>query len=294
MLSRIVRFDLTAQAFEQARTGPIFIVFILMFPAVFMRALRWFYILRRKSVDVTIGSMFRVTFIGMALNLFLPASGGDIAKSYYGWQSEGHKEAMLASAVADKVIALFSLCLLGIICGLLIGEYLVVWITAAITVPLVLLLFVHWPFPWRVLSRLVKKVLKKDLDAEKLSSTFRMDWITMLGCVGISLIGWLFTNLMYYFAAIAFNPGADVLYVFTVAPLINVMRIIPITISGLGTADALIIYLFANMGLARAEALAASMVINIFLIALPGVIGTFFILFNRKKRRPSAGTVSEQ
>lgn len=283
-LSRFIQFDVLVDVFKNARVGALVIVFILMFPAVLVRAWRWYYILRRKNIDVPMSTMSRVTFIGMALNLFIPGGGGDIARSYYGWQSHGHKEAMLATSVSDKAVALFTLCLLGIICGLAIGTYQIVWITSLLTIPLGLLLFIPWRLPWNILSKLVKRIIKKDLDVDKLLATFQMDATTMLGCVAISLIGWAFTNLMYYYACIAFNPAADALYVFATAPLINIVRAIPISISGLGSADALIIYLFADMGMAKSEALAASIIINIFLIALPGLIGAVYILLHKNRQ----------
>jgi uncharacterized membrane protein YbhN (UPF0104 family) len=89
---------------------------------------------------------------------------------------------------------------------------------------------------------------------------------------------------MYFYACIAFSPNVNAWYVFATAPLINIVRAIPITISGLGSADALIIYLFADMGMAQSEALAASLIINIFLIALPGLIGAVLILIHKNKQ----------
>ena len=82
-------WDACARASFPALVG----VVLLMPPAVFTRAWRWRFILGRKNVDVPIITMYRVTFIGMALNLFLPAGLGDVARSYYGWQAQGNKEA---------------------------------------------------------------------------------------------------------------------------------------------------------------------------------------------------------
>lgn len=283
-LSRIIQFDVMVETFQHAKLSAVVIVFIIMFPAVLVRAWRWYYILKRNNIIVPVGVMCRVTFIGMALNLFIPGGGGDIARSYYGWQSHGHKEAMLATSVSDKAVALFTLCLLGIICGLAIGTYQIVWITSILTIPLGLLLFIPWRLPWNILAKLFKRIVKKDLDVDKLLATFRMDAGTLFGCVIISLIGWGFTNLMYYFACIAFSPAANIWYVFATAPLINIVRAIPLTISGLGSADALIIYLFADMGMAQSEALAASIIVNIFLIALPGLIGVVLMFLHKNQQ----------
>ena len=285
VLVRIVQFEAILESFRQAVLAPLVIVFLTMFPTVFVRAWRWQFILKKKGVVVPVNIMYRVTFIGMALNLFLPAGVGDVARSYYGWQSQGHKEVMLASAIADKAVALFTLCILGIVCGLKIGAYQIVWMTMALIVPLGLLLFVPWRLPWNLMSKLFTLIFKKNLNIDNLLSTFRMDFGTLLGCFVISLIGWGFTNTMYYYACRAFSANADAWYIFSVAPLINLIRVIPITISGLGTADALIVYLFSSMNVNKSEAMAASMIINLFLIALPGFIGVVLIFFNRKTKQ---------
>ena len=93
------------------------IIAIVMVPAVLARAWRWYYILTRGGVRVSLLPITRATFVGMALNLFLPASAGDLVRSYYGWQRYGHKEAMLASTISDKVVALLSLFILGSLGG---------------------------------------------------------------------------------------------------------------------------------------------------------------------------------
>jgi uncharacterized protein (TIRG00374 family) len=287
VLTRIVHLDEIKEALGRAVLAPFFAVFILIAPAVFIRAWRWHFILSRKKVKVSLGAIYRVTFIGMALNLFLPGGAGDVARSYYGWQSQGYKEAMLASAVADKAVALFALCLLGVICGFSIKAYEVSWITLLFALPLGLILFVPWRHPWKLTATVFRRVLKKELDVDKLLNTFRMDSWTMFVSVLASLLGWVVTNSMYYLAALTFSPNSDIWYIFATAPLINLMRIVPITVSGLGSADALIVFLFDAMRVSKSEAMAASMTINLALIAIPGLVGAILLLSHRNRQVPS-------
>ena len=115
-LLRIVPVATLVDTLKGARVAPLLIVFALVVPAVLTRAWRWYLILRARGLAASLATVTKATLIGMALNLFLPASSGDIARSYYGWKRHGNKEAMLATALSDKVVALLTLCALGV-CG---------------------------------------------------------------------------------------------------------------------------------------------------------------------------------
>ncbi len=279
----IVKPAETIKTWRQAEPIALFVVFALMPFAVLSRAWRWWYILRQKHIMIPLMTMWRVTFIGMALNLILPGSMGDVARSYYGWRSAGNKEAMLASALLDKVIALFTLCLLGAFCAWLIGSVPLVLLSTLLALPLTLLLLLPKFMPWWLVVFLCRKLLKRDFQVERLQATFKLERRTLLICIIISLIGWLFTNAMYYFACLAFTRSISFGYVYAVAPLINLIRIVPISISGLGPADLLILFLFGLTGLDESTSLMASMTINVALIALPGLIGAILMTVQHRK-----------
>ncbi len=253
-----------------------------MVPAVVARAWRWHFLLIRRGIPVSLASITNATFIGMALNLFLPASAGDVVRSYYGWQQYGHKEEMLATSLSDKVVALFSLFVLGAIGGFLCGDTKLAVLAAALTIPagIVLLIPVRWL--WKMLAVFAKRVLNRDLDVELLLRSFHMNVSTFFGAFSISIVGWMFTNLMYFLAVWAVGARIGMGYTFAIAPLINILRMLPISISGLGSADALMVQLLERAGIAKHFTLAASMIVNLTLIVLPGAIGAVLMLSNAR------------
>jgi uncharacterized membrane protein YbhN (UPF0104 family) len=216
----------------------------------------------------------------MALNLFLPASAGDVVRSYYGWQKYGHKEEMLATSLSDKVLALFSLFVLGAFGGLLCGDTKLALLAAALTVPTGFIILVPVRWLWKILAVLVKRVLKKDLDVELLLQSFHMSLPTFFGALIISIVGWMITNLMYFLAVRSVGAHIGMGYTFAIAPLINILRMLPISISGLGSADALMVQLLGGVGIEKNLTLAASMIVNLTLIVLPGAIGAILMLIN--------------
>jgi len=280
-LLRIVPVATLVDTLKRARVGPLLIVFALVVPAVLTRAWRWYLILRARGLEASLATVTKATLIGMALNLFLPASSGDIARSYYGWKRHGNKEAMLATALSDKVVALLTLCVLGALSSLYIGEYLLAAIALVLAIPMAVILLTPFAAPWRVFERGVQRLTRKTFNARILAEAFQLAPRTFAAAVGVSLIGWTATNLMYFFASYAFSEQTELWYVFAIAPFVNLMRMVPVTVAGLGSTDALLVYFLQQIGVASSEALAASIIINLALIALPGAVGGILLLLDR-------------
>ena len=284
----MLRLEDLSGALKKANLFFLGVVLVLMPAAIFFRAWRWQFILRRKQVPVPLTVMYRVTFIGIALNLVLPAGLGAAVRSYYGWRERGHKEAMLASAVSDKVVALLTLFILGLLCAVALGLYKIALLTAALSIPIAVVLFVPRIVPWRLAKWLLRKIARKDLAVDLLHESFRMDAGTLAGCVVLSVLGWCVTNLMYYFACLSFAPNVSVWFLFAVAPLINLMRFLPITVAGLGSADLMTVVLFKLANVNESDAFLVAMTINIVLLALPGLIGAGLMPMTGRKA-PGAG-----
>jgi uncharacterized protein (TIRG00374 family) len=277
--------ELLVDSLKRSSYLSVVLVTAIMVPAILARAWRWYYIITRRGVQVSLLSITNATFIGMALNLFLPASAGDVVRSYYGWQRHGHKEEMLASTLADKVMALFSLFVLGALGGLLCGDKKLALLATILIVPTGFILVVPFRWLWNMLVVLVKKVLRKDLNVDLLLHSFHMSLSTFFGALIISIAGWMLTNLMYFLAVSSVGAHIELGYTFAIAPLINILRMLPISISGLGSADALMVKLLGGVGIEKHITLAASMIVNLTLIVLPGVIGAILMLINARSFR---------
>jgi len=106
---------------------------------------------------------------------------------------------------------------------------------------------------------------------------FRMDTRTFLGTVALSLVGWLVTNMMYYLTWLAFSDHVSVLMAFAVAPILNVARMLPITISGIGSVELLSASLLGS-AVGRSEAVMGAVAVNLALVVAPGLIGAYWLM----------------
>jgi uncharacterized protein (TIRG00374 family) len=278
LLFRMVSPELLVDSLKRSRSTLVVLVTIIMVPAVLARSWRWYYLLTRRKIQVSMVSITNATFIGMAMNLVLPASAGDVLRSYYSWQQYGHKEEMLATTLADKGVALFSLFVLGVLGVILCWDIKLAVLAATLSVPTGLILIFPIRQIWRVLAVFAKRVFKKDLNVDLLLRSFHMSLPTFFGALTISIVGWMITNLMYYLAVRAVGAHIGIGYAFAMAPLINLLRMLPISISGLGSADMLMVQLLEGIGIEKHLTLAASMIVNLTLIVLPGTIGAVLML----------------
>jgi glycosyltransferase 2 family protein len=112
-----------------------------------------------------------------------------------------------------------------------------------------------------------------------------MNLSTFFWALLISIVGWMITNLMYYLAVWAVGAHIGIGFTFAIAPLINIVRMLPISISGLGSADALMVQLLQGVGIEKHLTLAASMIVNLTLIMIPGAIGAVLMLINARTLR---------
>ncbi len=279
-LFRMVSPELFVDSLKRFSYWSLAFISAIMVPAIMARAWRWYYLLIRRGIPVSFVSITNATFIGMALNLFLPASAGDVVRSYYGWQRHGHKEEMLATSLSDKVIALFSLFLLGALGGILCGDKKLAILATVLTIPTGFFLIVPVRWMWKLLAALVKWAFKKELNAELLMRSFHMSLPTFFGALVISILGWMVTNLMYFLAVWSVGADVEMGLIFAIAPLINLLRMLPVSVSGLGSADALMVQLLSGVGIEKHVTLAASMIVNLTLIVLPGAIGAVLMLMN--------------
>ena len=100
-----------------------FIVLALIPLNLLLRAWRLAVILNKEEKLISIKDSFYLNLAGITLNLFMPASSGDIAKSYYGYKWHGIKEEMLTANIFDKFMALFGVFIIGVFTAIILNLY---------------------------------------------------------------------------------------------------------------------------------------------------------------------------
>jgi len=272
-----------------AISWPVLGVIILsLIPALLVRGYRWKLLFDNRTNRITLADSMALLLVGTALNLVLPASTGDIAKSYFGYKWSGVKERMLSVSLLDKVIALGSISVLGIPCALFRGELIYGYLSTLVLVPAMALLVLpvlikHVPF-FRRLFDGATKIFRKKLDFLKVVEQVNPAKKKVADAVGLSVAGWLVTYFQMYLCFRAVGVKIPLVYVFSVAPLLILVRLFPFTLSGIGTDEAAMWYFFSRAGAELEGILAGAFIFRLAILILPGIVGLFVLAGTRRMK----------
>jgi uncharacterized protein (TIRG00374 family) len=281
----VLLFHLDLKEFSErfaAISWPVLGVIILsLIPALLARGYRWKLLFDNQTNIIKLTDSMALLFVGAALNLVLPASTGDIAKSYFGYKWSGVKERMLSVSLLDKVIALASVSILGIPCALFHGELLYAGLSTLVLLPAFLLLLLpilikHAPF-CRGLFEWATKVIRNKFDFSKAVEQVNPGAGKLAVALMLSVAGWLVTYLEMYLCFRAVGVKIPLFYVFSVAPLLTLVRLFPFTLSGVGSDEAAMWYFFSRAGAELEGILAGAFIFRLAILILPGIVGLFVL-----------------
>lgn len=264
-------------------------LFLLAFATLIPRTWRWQLLVNdQQNRKVSFANSFKFQLVGTALNLVLPSGGGDVVKSYFAYHWTGIKERMLAVSLYDKILAVASLSILSLFAFLYTNR--IEFILAAIIsiFPFVILnrhkqfLRINWVK--RVEAYLVLKIQKIDIAALKQSLTFS-NAATAWAFV-FCIIGWISDYFLLYFCFVMLDVPIDIWRVLSNGPLLTLGRLFPFTFNGLGTDEALMIFLFSQHdGNFEKDAIfGAALLYRLIMLIIPALPGLYYIYFWRTEK----------
>ncbi|MFH1235107.1 MAG: lysylphosphatidylglycerol synthase transmembrane domain-containing protein [Candidatus Diapherotrites archaeon] len=269
---------------------------LLGFPAVAFRSMKWRLMLKKQGHSFPFFKIFKYYFIGIGLGSFTPGRLGDFAKALFINKKIRSLSVSFSSVLVDRVIDLSVLVGLGVVS---IGVFLWVYQTAVISIPVIAAMVLGLAFCFYLLfnKHLLKKVLRPfyrilvpERFKEKLSSGFDSfigsvqallkNRSLLLAAVSLSLVSWLFEVLAEYLLALSLGIALPISFVFLTVSLITLVSLLPLSISGIGTRDALAIMLFSLQGIPAESAVAFSFLV-LFSSTLLSMFGIAFMSFEK-------------
>ncbi|MCK5712549.1 MAG: flippase-like domain-containing protein, partial [Hyphomicrobiaceae bacterium] len=104
---------------------------------------------------------------------------------------------------------------------------------------------------------------------------YRRDRGAMVAAFLLTVLVWALVFLLAYYITVLFGIDVDLKYVVLIMPIVTLVELIPISVSGLGTRDATVIYFFSVVGISSAAAVGFSigyLFIGTYLTALAGFL----------------------
>ena len=99
----------------------------------------------------------------------------------------------------------------------------------------------------------------------------------------VNLLNWIIVYLVSFFIGLSIGITVPFHYFLFILPVTTLVGLLPITINGLGTREATMIFLFGLLGVGDAKVFSMS-IITLFVVGIiPSIIGSILIFRYRKK-----------
>lgn len=275
--------------------------------SIFIATLRWSLFIPAR---IDIKRLFNISYIGAFFNICLPGSvGGDVVRAYYlsgilksdpvrGLAVErttpaeksrvstaGHKVIALGSVVIDRYIALIALLVIGIVTTFLGSKYfsnhpirwLIPTLLGVILIVSTVLLKLRVGSAFRVVSEMYAYADEMALRKKEMAKAF-------LYAIAAQIISiW-----SVYILSRGLSMGISFISVLSFIPVVAIISLIPVTISGIGLREGAFVVLFGLIGVSPEKAMTLSVAwfLSIIIGSLPGFVG---YLFYRKSPLETVG-----
>ena len=283
VLARIIDWQLMRDAMQYVHLEILALATLLYLCNIAIRAYRWQRLFNKDALEMSFKDAYLITLVGTALNIFIPATLGDLARSYYGYKRYGLKEQMVSTVLSDKVFALCSLFLFGGISGFIMGYYGLGCLSLALAAATCLPLFFPRTIPWNLVNTFLN-VFKKSLDVDKLVRAFTLPVRLKFEAMVLSFGVWLCTCVFFYSLCTAFPVTVRFGYILLIMPILTIVRLFPFTVNSLGPPEIALAYFFHSLGINSTFAVLISLLSNLLASIIPGTIGFLIIITQRHKK----------
>ncbi|MDD4747582.1 MAG: lysylphosphatidylglycerol synthase transmembrane domain-containing protein [Salinivirgaceae bacterium] len=274
---------------------PYFILLALIFPLIINPIIsnnRWKIFLDIQGIHEKFFTLAKISFTSIFLGFLLPSSTGFDAIRIY--QIEKRNKNKLgaggASVIIERLIGFYLLSLLGII-GAWIAQLQgisisILYVTVVINVGLLLVFIalsskkIHY-FIVTHISKIKrgKKIADYFTSAYTSINNFPLKKVLIVSIVLILLFQ-LSTILCGYLIFRAFGVDLPFYYHLAFMPLIQIISIIPISISGFGLREGGFVYFYSLLGVGSGIAFTVSLLYYIILVITPAAVGMVLYLID--------------
>jgi len=272
----IIKSDAHAllEALRNTRLALLPLAVIASFVVTWLMAYRWRAILSARGFNLKTQRLFLFYLIGIFFTSFVPGGGvsGDVARLIYVDREVRDKALVLSTLVYERLIGVFTLLMIGLGATLMTRAYgqtdRVIYVSEGILAGAFIIIAALMSS--YISSRLApvirnighrfRMVRVAEAAARTLESisVLRQDSGLLLRTSILSILIRIVWSLGCYVVSRAMGLPIDMLTLFAFISLVDLVRLMPISIGGLGVREWTVIALFATVGITREQALTFS------------------------------------
>lgn len=265
-------------------------------------ATQWFLLLQAQNLNVSLRRALVFYFVGIFFNnVLLGNIGGDAMRMYDIHRLTGQSSAGVVATIMDRLVGLFSTCLLALLAYPVIAGSSRTWLVSVLVpVWLGLVAIIAMGLSRRLggllealLCRVVPARVAELVHSLRRTVMVYRDQVPLLALVGLISLGVQFFRILVYYQAgraVGMDPG--LIYFVCFQPVAAIIAALPISIGGLGVREGTLVGLFGGIGVPSKLALAMSLTGYIAGILASLLGGVAFVL--RRVEPQHAATMNSQ
>jgi glycosyltransferase 2 family protein len=267
------------KAFAQAAPGWVLLAFLGYVGSQVISVVRWRMLAQPLGFNTSFGRYFACYFSGMYFNLFAPSTvAGDIGRALLLAGGEKRRTLAFTSVVADRALGFVALTWVGALAILAQPNYPVPTAIyyAAWTVPPGTLL--GWLWGPQLVVRLLPPANKWRLLVERDLAPYWKDWRLLLRTTVIAMSFHIVQVLTQVVLGWALRLQVPASFFFVFVPVVNIVSMLPITLSGVGIREGGYVLALASIGIDRESAVALGLLSSLVVLATGLVSGLVFLV----------------
>jgi len=255
------------------KTPLLFLALIIMVLEIVIRAWRWQTILAALDIYISKIKAVGLFWLGTFAGVITPGRLGELIRVYF-LKNQGYSIfRSFFSVIIDRIIDILVLSFLGLLIYLFylktVGVYMIFYgILLTLLLVFVFLMVDRRSIIHRIFGQFIKKLFPVDFQ-DYSHFTFEKLWTGIINLKKEKMIyffiylitGWFFYFFARYLIAQSLGLNLSFINVGVVSVLVALITALPISIAGLGTREAAVIYIFGLLGLNRETALIFSLLI---------------------------------
>lgn len=262
----------------------LFLVALLLgFCVLLVSAIRWYVMLRTKGIRISLSALTYFYLVGSFFNSILPTVlGGDVMRGYELARATGRSLDSASTVLMERIVAFFALfviCWVALPFGYqrLQGTNV---LSVVVAMSIGFILFALLILNRRIMGRLISltSFIKRWNVQVRLQAAFESlhslaeSRLLLFNAFVISLIAQFIAIFSTYCISRALDVDVPFTYFLIIMPLIWVITMIPVSISGIGVREGAFVLFFTQQGVARERALALSLLVFAVTVAT-GIVG---------------------
>jgi uncharacterized protein (TIRG00374 family) len=297
LLLREIGLQETLEKLLQVHLGYLLAALVVALLGVVVRAYRWQVLLSALGVEVPLGQLTALYFVGFLFTNMLPTGFGGDPIRMYELSRYTHRTAESAGTVlADRFFGLIVLQAMAVVALAFSYQLVEPWMIAFTVLLFVGSLVTVWLLlnrqlwqslgerlkPLASLGRKPGSALSPALSkAEGIVEGLKRFYESLHGysipaigkTLGVSLVFNISLITMNYLLGLSLGDRVSMWYYFLFVPITSIVTILPVSFAGLGVREGAYVFLFTQAGMPRETALSLSLLVYVVSIFTPGLIG---------------------